>query len=126
MARRSSKRLWLLVVLPIVASCGPTNRVAEVDASQAIQLNQSVEVLQGAPPAAARSLGSIEATSCKNKAWDPAPTKENAILQLRSFAREKGANAIGDVFCDPPMDTNLGKNCWSSIRCTATAFAVQG
>lgn len=115
---------WLLIAVLAIAGCGPTMTVTEVDAPAAAQLNASVKVLQGAPPDGARSLGGIEATSCKNKAWDAAATNENAILQMKSVAREKGGNAIGDVYCEPPHGTNLGRNCWSSVRCTATAFSI--
>lgn len=116
---------WVLVLTTILAGCGPGVSVTKVDSATATQLATSVKIIEGVPPAQSQSLGEVEATSCKNKAWDPSPTKENAILQMKSITRQKGGNAIGNLYCEPPLGTSLGNNCWSSIRCTATAFAVQ-
>lgn len=107
----------------LLAGCGPGVTVTDVDATTTAQL-QSVRVIQGDVPASARPLGPVDATSCKNKAWDPPPTDTNAILQMKVVAQRKGGNAIGNVYCEPPLGTSLGNNCWSSIRCTATAFSV--
>ena len=118
-------RWWLLMLMPAVAGCGPGIAVTKVDVPMAAQLDSTVRVIEtSGMPLGARSLGGVEATSCKNKAWDASPTKENAILQMKSVAQKKGGNAIGNVYCEPPQGTNLGTNCWLSIRCTATAFVV--
>lgn len=119
-------RRTAVLALALLTGCGPGMRVEKVDAPAAAQLNNTVAVIDGPAPAGARLIGPVEATSCKNKAWDPSPTSANAILQMKSFARERGGNAIAGVFCEPPKGTNLGTNCWSSIRCTATAYSVQG
>lgn len=118
-------RWWWLICVPALVGCGPGVTVTNVDSSTAAQLNSAVRVIDGVPPAGARSLGEIEATSCKNKAWDASPSTENAIVQMKSVARQKGGNAIGNIYCEPPLGTSLGNNCWSSIKCTATAFTVQ-
>lgn len=116
---------WMVLMLPVLAGCGPGMTVTKVDSATAVQLDNSVKVIDGAPPAGARLIGNVEATSCKNKAWDATPTRENAIVQMKAVTQQRGGNAIANVYCEPPMGTSLGTNCWSSIRCTATAYAVQ-
>lgn len=117
---------WVIVaLLPVLAGCGPGMPVTKVDSGTAAQLNTSVKMLNGEPPEGARLIGNVEATSCKNKAWDPAPTTENAIVQMKALAQKRGGNALGNLYCEPPMGTNLGTNCWSSVRCTATAYLIQ-
>lgn len=115
-----------VVAVLALAGCGPGVRVTDVDAPAAQRLNSEIKVIEGPVPAGASVVGPVEATSCKNKAWDPAPTNANAIVQLKAYARERGANAVKNVFCEPPQGTSLGTNCWSSIRCTATAYSVPG
>lgn len=119
------RRCWLAVAVLLVG-CGPQVLVTDVSAPEAVKLNSSVIVIDGTPPANARSVGSLEATSCRNKTWDPPATEENAILQLKAVATRMGGNAIANVYCEPPLGMNVGKNCWSSIRCTATAYKMPG
>lgn len=121
-------RAFAIVGAILLASCvGPRVPVTNVDDAMAAQLNTSVKVVDGAAlPANARLLGPVQATSCKNKAWQPAPTNENAITQMKLLAQQMGGNAIGSVYCEPPLGTDLKTNCWSSIRCTGTALSVAG
>lgn len=116
----------LVPVALLLVGCGPQILVTDVSAPEASRLNSEVMVIEKTPPANARSVGSLEATSCRNKTWDPPATEENAILQLKAVARRMGGNAIANVYCEPPLGMNVGKNCWSSIRCTATAYVVSG
>lgn len=109
-----------------LVGCGPGVRVVDVDTSSAAQLNTSVKVIEGTVPAGARLIGAVEATSCRNKAWDASPTNDNAILQLKSVTKERGGNAVGNVYCEPPLGTSIGTNCWSSIRCTGVAYSISG
>lgn len=120
------RRLAVLCLVGLT-SCGPGMRVAKVDAPTAAELDTTIRVFPGADvPANAKLVGPVEGTSCKLKAWDPTPSNEKAIQQVKFMARERGGNAIAAVNCEPPLGTNLGKNCWSSIRCTALAYSVQG
>lgn len=119
---------WMMVMLvPVIAACGHAVHQENVDATSSVDLKSSVKVVQSsAIPPGAKNLGEIQATSCKHLAWEPAPSNENAILQMKSVAKKKGGNAISNVYCEPPLGTTLTPNCWSSIRCTATALLVAG
>ena len=64
----------------------------------------------------------VEGISCKNKVWDPAATKTDALLQTKHWAREAGADAITNLQCDSPRGTTVTYNCWESITCTAEAI----
>jgi hypothetical protein len=76
-----------------------------------------------APPTY-KAIQQIEATSCRSKLWDPPATNEDAIDQLRFKASRLGANGIAEVFCDSGGEFDLGKNCWSSVKCRGTAIEV--
>jgi len=64
----------------------------------------------------------VEGISCKNKVWDHAATKTDALFQAKHWAREAGADAIKNVQCDSPRGTTVTYNCWESVTCTAEAI----
>lgn len=64
----------------------------------------------------------VEGISCKNKTWDPAATKTDAIFQARYWALQIGADGITNIQCDQPRGTTTTYNCWESITCTAEAI----
>lgn len=66
----------------------------------------------------------LRATSCKNKMWDPTPTQEDAIDQLRVMAARLGGNGLLNVTCEAPSGTSLITNCWSSLTCHGAAVKV--
>ena len=118
---------WLLAFAPILVACGPGVHLEKIDTATAPELATSIKVLsEKAASVNGQNLGEIQATSCKNKAWNASPSNENAILQMKSIARKKGGNAISNVYCEPPLGTTLSPNCWSSIRCTSTVLLVTG
>src|SRR6266542_1514431 len=47
-------------------------------------------------------LNIVEVISCKNKMWDHAATKSDAIFQARYWARQMGADGITNLQCDFP------------------------
>jgi uncharacterized protein YbjQ (UPF0145 family) len=57
-------------------------------------------------------------------AWDPAPTRDDAIAQLQIKAARIGANGLAGVSCDPPMAATLIPDCWQSLVCRAQAVRV--
>ena len=67
----------------------------------------------------------VEGISCKNKTWDPAATKTDAINQAKYWAREMGADALINIQCDQPRGTTTTYNCWESITCTAQAIKIK-
>lgn len=64
----------------------------------------------------------VEGISCKNKTWDPAATKTDAINQAKYWAREQGAQGVMNLQCDLPRGTTTSYNCWESITCTGQAI----
>jgi hypothetical protein len=64
----------------------------------------------------------VERISCKNKTWDPAATKTDAINQAKYWAREQGAQGVMNLQCDLPRETTTSYNCWESITCTGQAI----
>jgi hypothetical protein len=64
----------------------------------------------------------VEGISCKNKVWDHAATKTDALFQTKHWAREAGADAITNLQCDNPRGTTVTYNCWESVTCTAEAI----
>ncbi len=59
--------------------------------------------------------------SCKNKIWDPAPTKESAISALKRQASEAKMNRIYIVKVEDDKSARAN-NCWSAILATGIAF----
>ena len=73
------------------------------------------------------SLKSVEGNSCKNKLWDPAATKSDAIHHARYHAMKMGADGITSPNCEHSRPTTvlnkaLSTNCWESITCFARAI----
>lgn len=64
----------------------------------------------------------VEGISCKNKTWDPAATKTDAVNQAKYWAREQRAEGIMNLQCDVPRGTTSSYNCWESITCTGQAI----
>jgi Flp pilus assembly protein CpaB len=115
----------LLIIAVLLSACGPGIPITKVSEPAARQLNQSVRVVEAKDiPAGARSLGQIEATSCKHMAWDATPTNENAIIQMKALAKQRGATVLANVYCEPPVGVSYGPDCWSHIRCTSTAYQM--
>ncbi len=67
----------------------------------------------------------VEGISCKNKMWDHAATKSDAIFQARYWAQQMGADGIANLQCDHPRGTTTTYNCWESITCTAEAIKLE-
>jgi len=74
-----------------------------------------------AGPALSDEKQRVMGTSCKNKLWDPAPSRDNALALMKKQAAERGYNAVHSVtvFSDP---TAIAKNCWSALVASGIAF----
>lgn len=120
---------WLAVtcVGGLVSGCvGPL--VDTVDVSPQVEQNLSTRVpvfMIGQDPPPASLIGPVEATSCKNKVWDPAASQDNALAQLRLKASQLGGTAVANVACGGD-GTNLATNCWQSVNCRGTAILLKG
>ena len=73
--------------------------------------------------ASVKPVAHVESVSCQNKLWDPLPTQEDALEQLRFWALSYSADAVTDVTCDA-HGTSTRPNCWEWIRCSGTAIMV--
>ena len=128
MDRLAIGRVLLAVVASVLmASCvGPLVEVVRVDEATAQKLGIQVQVYESDDLKGRRFkvLQPIEATSCKNKLWDPEPSREDATNQLRFKAAQLGANGLLNVSCGGERGTSLGKNCWKTITCNAGAVEV--
>ena len=73
-----------------------------------------------------RVVRPVTATSCSIKTWDPIPTPEDAIDQLRVKAARLGANGIMNVACERPEGVSMAMNCWASLTCHGAAILLDG
>ena len=83
----------------------------------------TVRMISGSPPPGVVGVA-VSGTSCKNKLWEPAPTREIAISVLKRETKKAGMNAVyllavGD---DPSA---LSKNCWAAITASGVATNVR-
>ncbi len=67
----------------------------------------------------------VEGISCKNKVWDPAATKTDAINQAKYWAYEIGADALLNIQCDSSRGTTTTYNCWENVTCVAQAIKIE-
>lgn len=93
------------------------------DSATMSSAQRGIAVTTAAPPQGARIIGSVTGHSCKNKAWNPAPTRAAADDQLRLFAAQQGASGVGSVTYQE-RGTTFSPNCWSSITATGVAYAA--
>lgn len=121
-------KLLLMACVGLLTGCGAMVPVVDLDKVPAAkrQAVDSVQIynqtqLNGV---SFKVLNIVEGISCKNKVWDHAATRANAISQARYWALELGANGVTNVQCDHPRGTTTTYNCWESITCTAEAIVV--
>jgi len=115
----------VLLAATMLSGCAPFVEVVKLDAAARAKARSDVkQYLPGEVPATAKVVLDLDATSCRLTLSDPPATNEDAIDQLRFKAARLGANGIMDVFCDSAGSFDLGKNCWSSVKCRGTAITV--
>lgn len=115
-------RVALILLMAGLAGCAsaPAIEHITVDESSA-RVRRDVRVL-GAPNAALiTQRDPVVARSCKRMSWDPDPSTEDAVAQLKIKAARIGANALTKVQCTPEVNQVLSTNCWASIVCRADA-----
>lgn len=119
--------VWLLVAL--LAGCGamvPVVKMEDIPAEQRRAVNEMVIYNQTQLIGRKfKVMDIVEGISCKNKVWDHAATKSDAIFQARYWARQMGADGITNLQCDRPRGTTITYNCWESITCTAEAIKFE-
>ena len=110
----------------VLAGCGTFVEVIPIDA-RTKEATASVAVLTRDQLQGRKTeiVQTISATSCKHLMWDPDPTQENAVEQLKVKAARIGANVVTNLFCRAEPTASLGTNCWSSVVCEAAAMRVE-
>lgn len=103
-----------------LAVVGPLPNAGIVETSDA---TVSSVLVTDALPEGAVEIGSVEGRDCKNSLLDPAPSKDDAISQVRQKAFEMGATGIHSVtFGTDENPTSM--NCWATIRAAAVAYRL--
>ena len=124
------KQILLIGICLLAFSCvGPLVPVIKIDK---LPLNEKRNVLSLAIYNESQLINKkykiiniVEGISCKNKTWDPAATKTDAINQAKYWAYEMGADALLNIQCEQPRGTTTTYNCWESITCTAQAIKFE-
>lgn len=122
------KRLTLVAGVCLgLASCGTTAQNSDVglvhtglNGRATIESTGAVEVVETGPGLSA-TTERVSGHSCRNKMWDPPPSRDNAIALMKQQAQSKGYDAVHSVkvINDPAA---IAKNCWSALIATGIAF----
>ena len=120
------EKTFLILAVAFLAGCGamvPTIKLDEMPVEQRRAVN-ALEIYNTTQLIGRNYsiITIVEGISCKNKVWDHAATKTDALFQTKHWAREAGADAITNVQCDSPRGTTVTYNCWESVTCTAEAI----
>ena len=126
MTRSGAASLMICLVFSVfLPGCGPFVERHEVTQETAARLETEIKAYEPTDLKSLKytTLYGLESWSCKNKLWDPSPTRSDALTQMKLKASEAGANGIKDISCSTE-GTSLGTNCWSAMRCVGTAIKV--
>lgn len=123
---RFKKQIPLLLVFTFVAGCGAMVPVVKMEdispeqrrAANDVAIYNQTQIISRK----FKVINIVEGISCKNKIWDHAATKSDAIFQARYWAQQMGADGITNLQCDHPRGTTTTYNCWESVTCTAEAI----
>ena len=123
------KGVLISVLAAIVSGCGamvPVVKMEDIPVEQRRAVNE-ITIYNQAQLIGRKFkvLNIVEGISCKNKVWDHAATKSDAIFQARYWAQQMGADGIANLQCDSPRGTTTSYNCWESVTCTAEAIKFE-
>lgn len=123
------KALMAVILLAVVVGCvGPLVPVVKIEQLSPEEKRSTLSLpIYNESQLAGKQyqvINVVEGISCKNRTWDPAATKSDAINQAKYWARQQGADAILNVQCEIPRGTTTTYNCWESITCTAQAIRL--
>ena len=126
MSAKSGAIVLALLAVPLFLlwGCGTSLEALRLDQSAKADLRREVGVYDSTGPDQHEAVKALKAISCQNTVGDPAPSRDDAVDQLRYKAQVLGANGITDLRCGPPQSDSLAKKCWSSVTCEATAIKV--
>ena len=123
------KLLTLATVSLALASCGssgtvnsdiPTGVYLGLDGRQQIESPTEVTIV-GTGPSKDQGGAPVHGLSCKNKMWDPAPDRNNAINLMKKQAKELGFNSVHSMQVKT-VEGAIALNCWAAIRAEGIAF----
>jgi hypothetical protein len=124
--RKTMRIIILITTASLITGCGALVPVAKIDE---LKIETKRKVLSMPIYNESQLTGKkytilnyVEGISCKNKTWDPAATKTDAINQAKYWAYEMGAEGMLNIQCEQPRGTTTTYNCWESITCTAQAI----
>ncbi|MBR9837013.1 MAG: hypothetical protein GYB50_03860 [Rhodobacteraceae bacterium] len=80
--------------------------------------SSGVAIATSAPAAGGQAVSGV---SCKNKIWEPEPTREVAISVLQREAAKAGYDSVYVTEVGPAANA-LGMNCWAAIEAKGIAF----
>jgi len=118
----------VITIALLVTGCGTTAPNADVNQGltgltgrTAVVPDTAVIEIVDTGPAVQDGGRRVFGTSCKNKIWDPAPSRDNALALMKRQAVDLGFNAIHSVQVrnDPSA---IAKNCWAAIVAEGVAF----
>lgn len=123
-----ARGLALSGVAVLLGGCvGPLVRVEKVDpaATARVQVYPDNSILERA---GVKSLGIVEATSCKNLITDPPSSMENCTAQMQVRASRIGANGLivggSEKRSANFVSTGINRNCWTTVDCSGIAIIV--
>lgn len=116
----------LLMTLFFFVGCGSNVRRIDIPENTKNNLDNEIKLytLKELHNVQFNPLEKIEGISCQHLLTDPTSNEEDAIYQLKYFARHYGANGIAYVQCFK-QGTSLDKNCWNTVTCIGTAIDVK-
>lgn len=122
------KLLPLAASLMLIAGCAPF--VEQVDltkidpAERTASTNVRIFNEGSSAPKIIKTVGDVEAYSCKHLLTDPPASRGNALQQLRLKAYRLGANSIIDVVFDTRGTDTYGTNCWETVHAAGVAVVT--
>lgn len=72
-----------------------------------------------------RVVHQFHALHCKRFAWDPASSEENGMRRLNALTAGYQIDGLVNVSYEKGYVSDLGMECWSSIRCEADGIRFE-
>ena len=118
------RKIWTLAFIGLLGGCGTGIEIAKIDQlpPETRAAMAEVALFNEHRPKDLRYkvLSSVESLSCRHFAWDPAPTLNDSLEQLKYKAIQAGGNAVIGVSCTR-TGVDYGTNCFKSVICEGTA-----
>ena len=118
-------RYLTLLSLVLLTACGAG--VSNTDKPTGVYIGGAppvedvqVQVVQSSPPDTGQL---VEGVACKNKAWEPTPTRDAAIAVLKREAAKNGYTKVRvPSVQESGFSADIARNCWSTVVASGLAF----